>query len=183
MESNTLQEKQNVYLGIIAALSVAIPVVVAILLFLPQTGKLGDLDVSFLPHLNAVLNSATALALILGLYFVKNGQIQYHRASMSSAVGLSSLFLVSYVIYHYQAPHTSFGGHGFIRSVYFFILITHIILAAVVVPFVLLSIYFAISLQIDKHKKLVKWTFPIWLYVAISGVVVYWMIKPYYQTL
>jgi putative membrane protein len=181
MQNNSLQEKQNLYLGVIGFLSVAIPVVVAILLFLPQTGKLGDLDVSFLPHLNAVLNSATALSLVFGFYFVKNGMVQYHRMSMFSAVGLSSLFLVSYVIYHFQAPHTSFGGVGVIRSVYFLILITHIILAAVVVPFVLLSIYFAISGQIDRHKKIVKFTFPIWLYVAVTGVVVYFMIKPYYH--
>lgn len=181
METNSLQKSQSFYLAVIGVLSVAIPVVVAILLFLPQTGKLGDIDVSFLPHLNAVLNSSTAIALLAGLYFVKNGNILYHRTSMLSAVGLSSIFLVSYVIYHYQAPHTSFGGVGLIRTIYFIILITHIILAAIVVPFVLLSIYFAISQQIDKHKRIVKWTYPIWLYVAISGVVVYFMIRPYYQ--
>ena len=106
----------------------------------------------------------------------------YHRTAMFSAVGLSSLFLVSYVIYHYQAPHTSYGGVGFIRMFYFILLISHIILAAVVVPFVLLTVYFAISNQIDKHKKIVKWTFPIWLFVAVSGVVVYLMISPYYQS-
>ena len=109
VESNSLQQKQNLYLGVIGVLSVAVPVLVAVLLFLPQTGKLGDLDVSFLPHLNAVLNTATALSLLAGLYFVKNGLIHYHKTAMFSAVGLSSLFLVSYVIYHYQAPHTTFG--------------------------------------------------------------------------
>ena len=136
-----------------------------------------------LPKVNAILNGTCTFLLLVSLYYIKKKDIAMHKILNSITFILSSLFLVSYVIYHYQAPHTSFGGHGFIRSVYFFILITHIILAAVVVPFVLLSIYFAISLQIDKHKKLVKWTFPIWLYVAISGVVVYWMIKPYYQTL
>jgi putative membrane protein len=182
MKSNSLQENQSLYLTIIGILSIAIPLVVAILLFLPQTGKLGDFNVSFLPHLNAVLNTSTAIALLSGFYFVKRGQVMYHRTSMFSAVGLSSLFLVSYVIYHYQAPHTSFGGVGFVRTFYFLLLISHIILAAVVVPFVLLTVYFAISNQIEKHKKIVKWTFPIWLFVAVSGVVVYLMISPYYQS-
>jgi putative membrane protein len=99
---------------------------------------------------------------------------------MITAFALSSLFLICYVIYHYQAPSTKFMGEGLIRGVYFFILITHIILAAIVVPFVLLSIYFAITKQFTKHKKIVKWTFPIWLYVAITGVIVYLMISPYY---
>ena len=178
--NNELQKKQNTYLLIIGVLSVAIPVVVAFLLFLPQTGKLGDLDVSFLPHLNAVLNTATAISLLIGLYFVKQGQVIYHRTAMLSAVGLSSLFLVSYVIYHYQAPHTKFGGEGIIRHIYYFILVTHIILAAIIVPLVLLSIYYAFSEQISKHKRLVKWAYPAWLYVAVSGVVVYLMISPYY---
>jgi putative membrane protein len=174
-------KKNNTYLIIIGILSVVIPVVVAILMFIPQTGKLGDLNVSFLPHLNAVLNSATALALILGFIFIRNGKKQYHITAMITAFVLSSVFLVSYVIYHYQAPSTRFLGEGFIRGVYFFILLTHIILAAVVVPFVLLSIYFGISKQYQKHRKIVKWTFPIWLYVAVTGVIVYLMISPYYS--
>jgi putative membrane protein len=176
-----ISEKQNnTYLIIIGILSVAIPVLVAVLLFIPQTGKLGDLNVSFLPHLNAVLNSATAIALICGYIFIKKGNTRYHTTSMITAFALSSLFLICYVIYHYQAPSTKFMGEGLIRGVYFFILITHIILAAIVVPFVLLSIYFAITKQFTKHKKIVKWTFPIWLYVAITGVIVYLMISPYY---
>jgi putative membrane protein len=181
IQNNQLQNKQRMYMLIIWVLSVAVPVLVAILLFMPQTGKLGDLDVSFLPHLNAILNSATAICLLVGLYFIKRKQVIFHRTAMLSAIGLSSLFLISYVIYHYQAPHTKFGGEGFIRTVYFLILITHIFLAAIIVPLVLLSVYFAFSEQIDKHKRIVKWTYPIWLYVAISGVVVYGMISPYYQ--
>lgn len=180
LRTNRLQEKQGVYLAVIGILSVVVPVLVSVLLFLPQTGKLGDLDVSFLPHLNAVLNSATAISLLAGLYFIKRKQIVLHRTAMLSAIGLSSLFLISYVIYHYQAPHTKFGGEGAIRIIYFLILITHIILAAIIVPMVLLSVYFAFSEQITKHKKLVRWTYPIWLYVAVSGVVVYFMISPYY---
>jgi putative membrane protein len=175
------EKRNNTYLIIIGVLSVAIPFVVAILMFIPQTGKLGDLNVSFLPHLNAVLNSATALALVTGYIFIRNGKKQYHITAMITAFVLSSIFLVSYVIYHYQAPATKFLGEGFIRGIYFFILLSHIILAAVVVPFVLLSIYFGISKQYQKHRRIVKWTFPIWLYVAVTGVIVYLMISPYYN--
>lgn len=176
------EKKNTVYLIIIGILSVVVPVLVSLLMFIPQTGKLGDLNVSFLPHLHAVLNSATAIALIAGYIFIRNGQKQYHITAMVTAFALSFLFLISYVVYHYQAPPTRFLGEGIIRGVYFFILITHIILAAVVVPFVLLSIYFGISKQYQKHRKIVKWTFPIWLYVAVTGVIVYLMISPYYTT-
>jgi putative membrane protein len=178
----------------VAVLSVAIPLVVAVLLYIPQTGKLGDLNVSFLPTLNAVLNSFTALCLIVGYYFVKNKNVKGHRIMMVSAFVASSLFLVSYVLYHFQAPSTRYGdinGDGVVdavelaaagvtRTVYFVILLSHIVLAAIVVPFVLLSIYFGLTNQVDRHRKLSKWTFPIWLYVAITGVVVFLMISPYY---
>lgn len=173
-------KQDNRYLIVIGILSVAVPVLVAILLYIPQTGKLGDLDVSFLPHLNAALNSATAIALVTGYVFIRRKNIRYHSTAMITAFALSSIFLISYVIYHYQAPSTKFMGEGIIRGVYFSILLTHIVLAAIVVPFVLLSIYFAASRQFDRHRRIVKWTFPIWLYVAISGVIVYLMISPYY---
>jgi putative membrane protein len=182
------------YLVTIGVLSVAIPIVVAILLFIPQTGKLGDLDVSFLPRLNATLNSATALLLVLGFAFVKKGNINLHRTMMISAFALSSVFLVSYVIYHFQAPSTRFGDingdgvvdaaeiaqAGLLRMVYLVLLLTHIVTAAIIVPFVLLSIYFGITNQVGRHRKISKWTFPLWLYVAVTGVVVYVMISPYY---
>jgi putative membrane protein len=183
------------YLVIIGVLSIAIPVVVALLFYLPQTGKLGDLDVSILPHFNAVLNSSTAIALIVGYYFIKQGKRKEHIASMVSAFTLSSLFLISYVIYHYQGTHTLFGdlnsdgilsdiekeSIGGIRTIYLVVLLTHILLAAIIVPFVLLSVYFGITKQYASHRKVSKWTFPLWLYVAISGVIVYLLISPYYH--
>jgi putative membrane protein len=179
--SNVEIVKHNsVYLAIIGLLSVAIPVVVAVLFSIPQTGGLGGLDVSFLPKLNAVLNSSTAIALLFGYYFIKNKNIVLHRLSMFSAFTLSSIFLVSYVIYHFQAQHTSFGGIGIIKVIYLSLLLSHILLAIAIVPLVLLTIYFAITHQILKHKKIAKWTYPIWLYVAVSGVVVYFLISPYY---
>jgi putative membrane protein len=173
-------KNDNLFLFIIGILSIIIPVVVAVLFYMPQTGGLGDLNVSFLPHLNAMLNSATAIALILGFIFIKKKKQRYHATAMLTAFGLSSIFLISYVIYHYQGTHTVFPGTGFIKVVYLSILLTHIVLAIIVVPFVLLAIYFGITRQLIKHKKTVRYTFPIWLYVAISGVLVYLMISPYY---
>ena len=170
------------YLFIIAILSVAVPLLVAFLLFIPQTGKLGEVDVTFLPKLHALLNSLTAIALLTGYYFIKNKNIRGHRFSMVTAFTLSAFFLISYVTYHYQASPTSYGGTGSLKTIYYFILITHIILAAVIVPLVLLSVYFAVSDQITRHRKISRWTFPIWLYVAVTGVVVYFMIAPYYTS-
>jgi putative membrane protein len=99
---------------------------------------------------------------------------------MLSAFSISCIFLVSYVAYHFQAAPTKFGGTGIVKGIYYFLLLTHIVLAAVVVPFVLFSLYFALTKQIARHKKVVKYTFPIWLYVAVTGVIVYLMISPYY---
>ncbi len=198
LESMALQEiapkQDKQYLAAIGIISVVIPIVVALLLFVPQTGKLGDVDVSILPHINALLNSATAVCLAVAYFFIKNHNEEMHRRLMMTAFVLSSLFLVSYVVYHFQAPSTKFGDTngdgilseielaeaGIMRGVYLFILLTHILLAAVVVPFVLVAFYFALSKQIGRHKKIVKFTFPIWLYVAVTGVIVYLMISPYY---
>ncbi len=176
-----MKNNDRKYLILIAILSVAVPLLVALLLFVPQTGKLGDVDVTFLPKLHALLNSLTAVALLTGYYYVKNKNIRGHRFAMVTAFVLSAFFLISYVTYHYQAAPTSYGGEGTLRTVYYVILISHIILAAVIVPLVLLSVYFAVSEQINRHRKIARWTFPIWLYVAVTGVVVYFMIAPYYQ--
>lgn len=178
----TSPKKDTLYLFLIGVLSVAIPVVVAILFYLPQAGRLGNFNVSFLPHLNAALNSGTAICLIMGFIFIKRNQQRYHITAMITAFALSSLFLISYVIYHYQGTHTKYPADaGSIRYVYLFILATHIVLAAIVVPFVLLAIYFGATKQYKRHKGIVKYTFPIWLYVAVTGVLVYLMISPYYK--
>lgn len=182
-------------LTIIGILSVVIPLAVAVLLFSPSKLQVEGGWVDFLPHLNGVINTATSLALIAGLIFIKQKKIQYHRSAMLVAFVLGALFLVSYVIYHASAESTVFGdldGNGILdeaeaaelgssRTVYLIILISHIILAAVVVPFVLLSLYFALSDKIAKHKKIVKFAYPIWLYVSVTGVIVYAMISPYYH--
>jgi putative membrane protein len=175
-----MRNSDTKYLLLIAFLSIAVPLLVAFLMFMPQTGKLGDTDVTFLPKLHALLNSLTAIALVTGYTYIKKGNIRFHRFSMTTAFVLSAFFLISYVTYHYQAAPTSYGGQGILRTVYYFILITHIVLAAVIVPLVLLSVYFALSNQLVRHRRIGRWTFPIWLYVAITGVVVYFMIAPYY---
>jgi putative membrane protein len=167
--------------ALIIVLSLAVPALVSFLILQPQTGKLGAIDVSVLPKFHALLNSLTAVALITGYYFIKNGNRGAHRLAMLTAFVLSSIFLVSYVVYHYQAAPTKFGGEGVLKGIYYFILLTHIVLAAAIVPLVLFSVYFGLTNQLSRHKRVSKWTFPLWLYVAITGVLVYWMISPYYS--
>lgn len=178
MEKNqTLKDK--IYIPLIWVLSIIIPIVVAVLLYMPKLEVTG-INLKFLPTLNACINFTVSILLIIGVYFIKNKNLKLHKVTMISALVLSTLFLISYVIYHASVPETRFGGQGLIRYVYFFFLITHILLAIFVVPLALFSIYRGINSQIELHKKIVKFTFPIWLYVSITGVIVYLMISPYY---
>lgn len=171
--------KEKSYYNLIRILSIAIPITVAVLLGIRQKVDLGEWTRA-LPHLNAVINSLTSVLLITGFVFIRQQNVVAHRRSMQSAFVLGSLFLVSYVLYHLTNDSTSFGGEGAVRYLYFFILISHILLSIGVVPLVLLAVYFAWSNQITRHKKIVKWTFPIWLYVSVTGVIAYLMISPYY---
>ena len=140
-----------------------------------------SIDFSFLPPFHASLNAIAAVILVFALYFIKNGQVENHRRAIYAAMICSGLFLISYVLYHITTPDTKFGGEGvLLRSVYFFILITHVILAAVILPFILLTFSRAYSNQFERHKKMARWVFPLWLYVAITGPIVYLMLKPYY---
>ncbi len=166
--------------GWIIAISILIPVAVAVLLFMPSKVDLGAEWVYFLPHLNAIINTAATLALIAGLVFIKQKNIAYHKACMTVAFGLGAIFLVSYVIYHGAAESTSFGGVGGIRSVYYILLVTHIILAAVALFPILFAYYYGYTDQREKHRKVVRFAYPIWLYVTVTGVIVYLMISPYY---
>lgn len=186
--------KGNRYLTLISILSVVIPVVVALLLFSPTKLDVDNQWIYFLPHLNAVINTATAMALIAGLIFIRRKNIRYHRTAMTTAFILGTVFLVSYVIYHSSVESTVFGdldkngvvdhqeaaAIGMMRTVYLIILVSHIVLAAIVVPFVLLAMYFALTEKYTKHRKVVKFGYPIWLYVSVTGVIVYLMISPYY---
>ena len=137
--------------------------------------------VYFLPKLNAFLNGTCAFLLLLSLYFIKQKNIIMHKKVNLLAFLLSAIFLVSYILFHYFVKETTFKGEGLIRSFYYTILITHIVLAAIVLPLVLLSFHRGLQMDIIRHKKLVRFAYPIWLYVTVSGVIVYLMISPYYQ--
>ncbi|TDK49571.1 DUF420 domain-containing protein [Algoriphagus formosus] len=177
---NSLLENESKVKSWIIIISILIPVVVAILLFMPSKINVGAEWVYFLPHLNAVINSAASIALIVALIFVKQKKYAYHGATMSVAMALGAIFLVSYVIYHGSAESTSFGGEGWIRPVYYFLLITHIVFAAVALFPILFAYYYGYTDQRAKHRKVVKFAYPIWLYVSVTGVIVYLMISPYY---
>jgi putative membrane protein len=166
--------------NIIIVISLAVPALVTVLFFVaPPQVDLG-IDLKFFPRFHAILNSLTTVALLMGLLFIQQKNIKAHRASMISAFGLSSIFLVSYVFYHSMSEPTTYGGEGMLKIIYYIILVTHIVLAAAVLPFILFTFYRALNDEIEKHKKIAKITFPIWLYVAITGVLVYVLISPYY---
>jgi len=137
-------------------------------------------DLSFLPMVNAGLNTAVAVCLVLAILVIKRGRADLHAKFMSLAVYLSLAFLLSYVTYHITSGEVKYGGEGPIRKVYFFLLITHIVLAGVSFPFILLSLAYSMSNQFGKHRKIVKWAYPMWLYVAVTGPIVYLMLRPYY---
>ena len=139
-----------------------------------------DIDLGILPAFHAFLNSITAILLLAALYFIKNGNIANHRRMTTSAMITSAIFLVSYVLYHITTEETKFGGEGLIRTIYFVLLITHIIAAAAILPFVLITFNRAFTGSFERHKKIARWVYPVWLYVAISGPLCYFMLKPYY---
>jgi len=174
-DEDILKAKQ--YNKWVIVLSVIIPIVVASLfrVKLPNVAPL-----TFLPPIYATINAITTIVLILAFIAIRNKNITRHKKLMTFAIVLSALFLVMYVAYHMTSDSTKFGSEGAIKSIYFFILITHIVLSIVVIPFVLITYVRGLTNNIEKHKKIAKITFPLWLYVAISGVVVYILISPYY---
>jgi len=135
---------------------------------------------SFLPPVHAVLNTLAAVALIAAYAFIRKKKVEQHRKAIYAAFGLSVAFLLCYVVYHFTTPATLYGGEGAIRTVYFFLLITHVVLAAGSFPFILFTFIRAYTNQIDQHKKMARWVFPIWLYVAVTGPICYFMLLPYY---
>ncbi|MBI1225643.1 MAG: DUF420 domain-containing protein [Bacteroidetes bacterium] len=138
-------------------------------------------DLKFLPGVYSVLNALTAVSLLVGLYFIKNRQQKKHEQAMTLSMILSLLFLLGYVLYHITNPDTPFGGQGWIRPIYFFLLISHIVLAAVIFPFILFTYIRAYTSQFAKHNKMARWVYWFWLYVAVTGPILYLMIKPYYN--
>jgi putative membrane protein len=178
MTNKSIDQKYN---KLIVFVSILIPVVVAVLFNI----KLKDLGydvepLSFLPPIYATINGITAVVLIAAVLAIKKGNRKLHERLMTSAIALSLAFLVMYVAYHMTTESTKFGGEGTIRLVYFGLLISHIILSITVIPLVLITYVRALAAKFDQHKRIAKITFPIWLYVAVTGVIVYLMIAPYY---
>ncbi|MBF8151199.1 DUF420 domain-containing protein [Winogradskyella sp. F6397] len=165
----------------VVVLSIVIPLVVAAL-FGVNLRSLGyDVEpLTFLPPIYATINGFTAVLLIGAVMAIKSKNVVLHENLMTTAIYCSVVFLVLYVAYHMTSDSTKFGGEGVVAYIYYFILITHIILSIIIIPFVLITYVRAITNDIERHKKIAKITFPIWLYVAITGVVVYLMISPYY---
>jgi uncharacterized membrane protein YozB (DUF420 family) len=142
------------------------------------------MSVSFLPTFNAILNASSGILIVIGFLFIKKGNIKAHRACMISAVSCSSLFLISYVVYHvgFGAGVTRFAGAGAVRTLYHVILISHTILAITVVPFIIVTLRRALRGEFLRHRAVARWTFPIWLYVSVTGVVVYLMLYHIYPS-
>lgn len=175
MASTSEEKKYNKW---IFALSIVIPLVVAVMfgVKIPNTEPL-----TFLPPIYATINGITATILLLAFWAITNKKIKLHERLMKFAIILSVLFLIMYVAYHMTSESTKFGGEGTIKYVYYIVLISHILLSIVVIPFVLITYVRAITKNFERHKKIARVTFPLWLYVAVSGVVVYIMILPYYS--
>ena len=170
-------EKVKKYTPWVWILSIAIPVVVAIL-FLIKIPNVKPL--MFLPPVYAFINAITAVFLTIAYVAIKRKKIILHERLMKISIALSVIFLVMYVAYHMTSDPTPYGGEGIIRSVYFFILISHVLLSIGIIPLVLVTYVRAISKLFADHKKIARYTFPIWMYIAVTGVIVYLMISPYY---
>jgi putative membrane protein len=153
---------------------------VAFLFYQSPPAFASDMDLTFFPKFHAILNSLTAACLVTGVYFIKQKNIRNHRLCMLTAFLLSTIFLLSYVTYHGLHESTPYPGTGIIRTVYLLILVSHIILAALILPLILFTFAKALNNKIAQHRKLARWTFPLWLYVAVTGVVVYLFMAPYY---
>jgi len=172
-----MQENPEKYKKLIIVLSIVIPIAVAALFGI----KIPGYDFSFLPPIYASINGLTAVLLTISYISIKNGNRSRHEFLNKTCLALSGLFLVLYILYHITTEATPFGGEGFVKYMYYFILITHIILSVTVIPFVLFTFSRALAGNFERHKRLAKFTFPLWLYVAVTGVVVYLMISPYYK--
>src|SRR3990172_4150864 len=168
--------RDRLVLPVIGLVSTLVVLSVGFLLLGRQTEIHRGYDVSALPTLNAFLNGTSAVLLTIGYIFIRLKKVTAHKTCMVTAFGVSSLFLLSYLIHHYRVGSVPFGGTGFMRPVYFTLLVSHIVLAACIVPLVLITIYRAWSQQFEKHMRIARWTLTLWLYVSVTGVIVYWML-------
>ncbi|WP_375241974.1 DUF420 domain-containing protein [Lacinutrix sp.] len=180
MNTENIQNEKK-YNKWIVALSIVIPLAVAALFGIKLKDFGFDVEpLTFLPSIYATINGITAIVLILAVLAIKKGNRKLHEGLMKFAISLSVVFLLLYIAYHMTSDSTKYGGEGVIAYAYYFILITHILLSIAVIPFVLITYVRAITNNIERHKKIARITFPLWLYVAVTGVIVYLMISPYY---
>jgi len=173
--------KKRDYTKLIWSLSIGINLLIGLAYFIPNIALPEGYDFSYIPKLNATLNALTFLSLVAALFSIKKKKIRMHRNFILAAFAFTGIFLGSYLLYHFTTPSTSFEGTGIIKIFYILILITHIFLAAMIVPLALISAARGLNMDIQKHKNIVKWVMPIWLYVSFTGVVIYFMISPYYS--
>ncbi len=182
MNSKPTEEvfKKRNYNPAIITITIVLITAIFVLLGLPGIEGFDAFDITILPMMNAIFNVFSFLFLIGALIAILKGNVKIRRRFIYAAIGTTSLFLVNYVFFHFIASSTSFGGEGFIAVVYYFILITHVTLAMSIIPLALLSITRAWNREYERHKKISRWTMPIWLYVSFTGVLVYLLIRPYY---
>jgi len=177
-----MESKQRNYTPFIWILTVIIIGVILGTNYLPRStdGTIAGMDLTVLPLLNAVLNGITFILLVCALVMIKKKNIPAHRNFMLAAFGVTLIFFLSYLTYHAMAGSTSFGAEGIMMYIYYIILISHIILAAILVPLSLITLGRGLNMNVRKHRKIARWTMPIWLYVSLTGVLVYLFISPYY---
>lgn len=176
----TTAPKDKVMVPVIIGLSLLVPLIVVILMNLENRVNLLGLELGSFPFFHAIINASTAILLGMGYYLIKTQNRVMHKRVMITAFALSAVFLVSYVISKISHDPVPYGGEGVIRYIYFFILTSHIALSGIIIPLVLFTMYRGLTGEFKKHKKIAKWTFPIWMYVAITGVLVYLFMMPYY---
>jgi len=180
MSNKMISTSDRYGVPIIIALSLLVPAIVVVLMNLKTHYNFLGIDVGTLPFFHAVLNGLTAILLGFGYVMIRQKKMVLHRNFMMTAFLLSIVFLVSYVVSKISNDPVSYGGDGWTVPVYYFILISHIVLSGIIIPLVLFTIYRAAKGEVAKHRKIAKWTFPIWMYVAITGVLVYVFMQPYY---
>lgn len=171
---------RRAYAPYIWGLSLLIYLIVALLAYLPGVGGLKGANLTYLPMVNAILNSFTFAFLLTAYSAILRKRVERHRKLIYAAFISTTLFLLTYVTYHTLTPSTPYGGVGLIRPVYFFLLITHILLAIAIVPMALFSAVYGLNMEVSSHRRIARWTMPLWLYVSATGVIVYLMIRPYY---
>ncbi len=180
MNESKFFSNEQLWAKVIVAISIIVPVLVTIIFYIAPPTVSSSFDLKILPKFHAFLNGSVAILLMLSWYFIKNKNIKAHKAANVTALVLSATFLVSYVTYHTLTESTKFGGEGFIKYIYYFILLSHILLSAIILPIVLFTFLRAFTGKFEAHRKIARWTMPLWLYVSITGVLVYLMISPYY---